>query len=397
MNGPAVSFRGSVHEYIEKFATSAATALTTTATDISPSQNAIISYGFMRRLKLRLRNSVAANTGNFNVDYPAKLLSNVKVVDPNGAEVYGGPTWSGYETYLAEKYGAYKAVNDPSLSTLYSNSATTPLFQWTIPFEMAESSGLGSLPNFDAQSPYQITCVVDTLANAYLTAPTTTNPTILLDYILEAWTVPDQVNRQSGVQQTLFPPGIGQNLWGVQGVGCTVQHWTLSNPGVTASTAMAARLIRKGNIFRNLVLVVRNSSNARVALSNMPNPITFMLDGAPLWNNIDPAVMLELWFRREVGQAGSTNVSSDTGVLPVMFANPDAINIQGADGTLGMQGMLGTNEASRLEFSGTWGSSASVLQCLTNDVNGVSLEGSPYAWSYARQLQSPVQSSVRSG
>src|SRR5581483_7069222 len=155
MSGPAVSFRGSVHEYIEKWATSNAVQLSSTATDISPSQNAIISYGFMRRIKLRLRNSVAGTGGNLNADYPAKILSTIKVVDPNGAEVYGGPTWSGYEAYLAEKYGAYKAVNDAALSSLFANSATAPLFLWTIPFEMAESSGFGSLPNFDAQSPYQ--------------------------------------------------------------------------------------------------------------------------------------------------------------------------------------------------------------------------------------------------
>lgn len=391
-----VSFRASVHEYLEKFQTSSAVQLGTATTDVSPPANAIVSYGFMRRVKIRLRNSAAGTGGTFNADYPAKLLNNLSVVDPNGAEVYGGPTWSGYEAKLAEKYGAYKAVNDPELSTLFSNSATTPLYAWTVPFEMAESSGLGALPNFDAQSPYQLKAVLDTVANAYQTAPTT-NPTVILDYILEAWTVPDSVNRQSGVQQTLFPPGIGPGVFGTQGIGCTVQHWTLSNPSITASTAQAARLIRKGNIMRALVLVVRNSSNVRQALSNFPNPLTFMLDGAPLWNGIDPQLILEQWFRREVGQAGSTNVSSDTGVLPVMFDNVDAINIQGADGTLGMQGYLGTNEASRIEFSGTWGSGASVLQVLTNDVNGVSLEGSPYAFSYAQQLSSPTQPSVRTG
>ena len=80
-----------------------------------------------------------------------------------------------------------------------------------------------------------------------------------------------------------------------------------------------------------------------------------------------------------------------------MFDNPDAINIQGVDGTLGMQGYLGTNEASRIEFQGTWGANAGVLQCLTNDVNGVSLEGSPYAFSFAQQLAAPTQPSVRTG
>jgi hypothetical protein len=39
----------------------------------------------------------------------------------------------------------------------------------------------------------------------------------------------------------MFPPGIGQGLFGVNGVGCTVQHWSKSNPGITASSAVTAR------------------------------------------------------------------------------------------------------------------------------------------------------------
>jgi hypothetical protein len=391
-----VSFRASVHEYFEKWQTSAAQLIGTSTVDLSPPANMIVSYGFMRAVNIRLRNSAGGTGGSFNPDYPSGLLNNLQVTDPNGAEVYGGPTWNGYLTYIAEKYGAYKAVNDPSIGTILDVSVTAPQFLWTIPFEIAESSGLGSLPNFDAQSPYQIKAVLDTIANAYQTAPTTA-PTILLDYILSAWTVPDSVNRQSGVQQTLFPPGIGPGVFGANGIGCTVQHWTLSNPSITASTAQAARLIRKGNIMRALILIVRNSSQARQALSNFPNPTTFSLDGAPLWNGIDPALIVDRWFRREVGQAGNTNHALDTGVLPVMFDNVDGINIQGVDGTLGMQGYLGTNEASRIEFSGTWGSNANVLQVLTNDINGVSLEGSPYAFSFAQQLAAPTQASVRTG
>jgi hypothetical protein len=183
---------------------------------------------------------------------------------------------------------------------------------------------------------------------------------------------------------------------GMNGVGCTVQHWTKSNPSITASSAVAAALIRKGNTYRNLVAIVR-SSGARQALSNFPNPLTFALDGAPLWNNIDPALILERWFRREVGQAGSTAVTADTGVLPIIFGAGDGINIAGVDGTLGSQGWLGNNQASRIELSGTWGANAATLDILTNDVNGVSLEGSAYAFAFGQQLAAASQPSVRSG
>ena len=171
--GPMLSFRASSHEYIEKFNTSA--ALTSgNSQDASPAQNSVQSYGFLRRIRIRLRSNVAGSGGTFNADYPAKLLNQISLTDPNGAEIYGGPTWSGYDAAMAEKYGAYKAVNDPEISPLFSASTTTPLYCWTIPLELSESSGYGSLPNFDAQSPYKLKLNLDSNANIWSAAPTTT-------------------------------------------------------------------------------------------------------------------------------------------------------------------------------------------------------------------------------
>ena len=405
MAGPQLSFRASTHEYIEKFNTSAVQAVGTSAVDLSPTNNQVQSYGFLRRIKIRQRNSVAASAGGtLAADAPWNFIQQLQLTDPNGAEIYGGPTWGGYETMLAEKYGTYKANNDPAVSTLFGPAAsntTTPLVLWTIPLELAESSGYGSLPNFDAQSPYKLKAVLNTLANTYTTSPTTTNPSVIWDYIIECWTLPDAVNKLSGLAQQQFPPGIGP-VPGIQGVGCTVQHWTKSNPVITASSAVAASFIRKGNTFRNLVMVVRSSAAAspRQATSNFPNPMTFALDGAPLWNSIDPAVIIENFWRREgsaAPPAGSVASILDTGVVPIIFGAIDGDNNAGADGTLGSQGWLGNNQASRVEVSGTWGANANTLDVLTNDVNAVSLEGSAYAYSFGTQLAAPSQPSVRTG
>lgn len=403
---PMASFRASTHQYLEKFNTSSVFALTssTAATDLSPPANSVQSYGFLRAINIRMRNSVAASSGGtLSTDAPQNFLTTLRLTDPNGAEIYGGPTWGGYEAYAAEKYGTYKANNDPYISTManpVASQTTTPLFLWKIPLELAESSGYGSLPNFDAQSPYKLTSVVNTQANIYQTAPTTTSPSILLDYIIDCWTYPDAVNKLSGVRQSQFPPGIGM-IPGVNGVGCTVQHWTKSNPSITASSAVTAALIRKGNTYRNLVMVVRNSSGVRQATSNFPNPLTFALDGAPLWNNIDPAFVVSEFWRREgsAAQPGATVASAvlDTGVVPVIFGAITGDNVAGSDGTLGSQGWLGNNQASRIEFSGTWGSTANTLDVLTNDVNAVSLEGSSYAYSFGNQLAAASLPSVRSG
>ena len=397
---PQLSFRASAHEYIEKFNSSAATAMTTSTVDLSPPSNSVQSYGFLRRIKIRMRNSATASSGGtLSTDSPSNFINTLKLTDPNGSEIYGGPTWGGFEAMMAEKYGTYKANNDPEVSTLYAATTTAPTFLWTIPLELSESSGYGALPNFDAQSPYKLTCVLNTVANSYQTAPTTTNPSVIFDYIIECWTLPDSVNKLSGMSQSQFPPGIGM-LPGVQGVGCTVQHWSKSNPTITASSAVAAAFIRKGNTYRNVVMVVRNSSSVRQAVSNFPNPLTFSLDGAPLWNNIDPAVIVEAFWRREGSAAapgGSVGTVQDTGVVPVIFGSITGDNNAGSDGTLGSQGWLGNNQASRIEMSGSWGSNASILDVLTNDVNAVTLEGSAYAFAFGQQLQAASLPSVRSG
>ena len=86
-----LSFRASTHEYIEKWTTSSATTIGSSQTDVSPAQNSVQSYGFLRRIKIRLRNSSAADAGTFNADYPAKLLSQISLTDPNGARYQAAP------------------------------------------------------------------------------------------------------------------------------------------------------------------------------------------------------------------------------------------------------------------------------------------------------------------
>jgi hypothetical protein len=123
-------------------------------------------------------------------------------------------------------------------------------------------------------------------------------------------------------------------------------------------------------------MVVRNSSGVRQAVSNFPNPITFQVDGAPLWLNVDPASSSRSGSAAKSGRRRRRRRRATRASCRSCSAHRTAINIAGVDGTLGAQGWLGNNQASRIEFAGTWGANANMLDVLTNDVNGVSLEGS---------------------
>lgn len=399
MPAPVVPFNAAAHMYVERFTrVTASGAIGATAIDVSPGQNAVQTYGYLRSILIWGTAGTAGTgtAGTFAADAPQNILQQLSLTDPNGAEIYGGPVWSGWDAYLAEKYGAYYLVNDFQLSPLFSSSVTTsPKVPWRIWLEMNANSGLGSLPNMDAQSPYKLKAVQNTATNIYTTAPSTTNPTMQFDYYIESWTVPEPVNRITGQPQAIAPLGLGA-VGGLQN-GATVQHWTKSSPTVTANSAVTLAATRKGNIFRNVVLVVRNSSSVRQTLANgFPAFLTYAWDGAPLLSAIDPNYLVERFYKQAGGQAAATNTTQDTGVIALPYSNPSGLDVQGVSpDSFGWNRFVGTVQSSRIEWSGTWGANAASVDILTNDVNFVDLTGSPYTFGFAQQLQAPAQPQIR--
>lgn len=391
-----VPFNAAGHMYVERFTRVLPPIIGTSPVDVSPGQNAVQTYGYLRSILIWGQNAVTGviGTGTLAPDAPQNILQQVSLTDPNGAEIYGGPVWSGWDTYLAEKYGGYFLVNDPTLSPLYTTSVIVPRFPWRVWLEMNSNSGLGSLPNMDAQSPYKLKCVQNIVANIFGVAPTTA-PTMQFDYYIESWTVPEPVNRITGQPQAIAPLGLGA-VGGLQN-GATVQHWTKASPSVTANSAYTLAATRKGNIFRNVVLCVRNSSGVRQTLANgFPPFLTYAWDGAPLYSGIDPNYLVERFYRQAGGQTGATNQAQDTGVIAFPYSNPSGVDTQGvAPDSFGWNRFVGTVQSSRIEWSGTWGANAASVDILTNDVNFVDLTGSPYSFGFAQQLQAPAQPQIR--
>ena len=210
-SAPMVPFNAASHMYVERFTRVLPAIIGASAIDVSPTQNAVQTYGYLRSILIWQQTAASgtAGSGSYNPDAPQILASQISLTDPNGAEIYGGPVWSGYDTYLSEKYGSYFLVNDATLSPLYSASITSPKFPYRIWLEMNSNSGLGSLPNMDAQSPYKLKVTQNTSTLLYTTAPTTA-PTLEWDYYIESWTVPEPVNRITGQPQAIAPLGLGQ-------------------------------------------------------------------------------------------------------------------------------------------------------------------------------------------
>ena len=380
-NAPgAVPFAGAALPYREQFYSTTWTPTTTTQA-ISPPGNAIKSYGYARALRV-YTTSASGSGGNLAADAPWNAYANVQVQQPNGEELFGGPTFTGYHSYLAAKYSGWKLNNDPATLSSYVSTASSPVMDLTIPFEINPQYGLGSLPNQDFSAPWKLTLVGNTTANIWTTAPTT-NPTFTTSVFLDAWTVPSSVNPLSGQPQQQQPFYLG-----------TLSKWTLQSYTVPSSTAFEVPFSRRGNAYRRLVFITRNSSGARVA-SQFPNPISLRWDGTVIRTNDNPALWTDDDYMVQGGQAGSTPTTNQTGVISLGMAAIAGIDTQGAANSFGEEPFWGTVQSSTISLSGTWGSTISTLEQITNDVQLVDLTGNPYQFNQGMYLQAPAQASAR--
>ena len=379
--GGVIPFTGAALPYREQFYSQTWTP-TTSAQNVSPSGNAIKSYGFARALRV-YTSTTGGGGGNFAADAPWNTYSNVQVTQPNGEEMYGGPTFTGYHAYLAAQQSAWKLNNDPAQWQTYSATASAPVMDLPIPFEINPQYGLGALPNQDFSAPWKVQLTGNTIANIWTTAPTTT-PAFTTAIFLDAWTVPSANNPLNGQPQQIQPVYLG-----------TLSKWTLQSYTIPASTAYEVPFARRGNAYRKLVFITRGAANARVATSNFPNPLSLRWDGTVIRTNDTTAMWLDDEYQIRGGAAGSTPATAQTGVISLSMSAMAGIDAQGTANSLGEEPFWGTVQSSTITLSGTWGANVTLLEQITNDVQLVDLTGNPYQFNQGVYLQAPAQASAR--
>lgn len=379
---PPIPFTAAAHRYREKIYTTISN-FGAAPLDISPPGGAIKSYGYMRRLRLEFSSPATGTSTPLLADAPWNIVSQIALTQPNGEELFGGPTFTGLHAFIAAKHGGVFLNDDPSTLPSFSSSATTPRFVLPIHFEMNASNGLGSLPNQDFSAPWKLQVTQNTQANVWQTLTSTNS--IQEDVFLEAWTVPSQSNPLNPqIAQQVAPPLLG-----------TLNKWTVQQYAVTANSAQNVLLSRKGNAIRNLAMIVTNSSNVRQNVSNFPDPCSIRWDGVVIRANDRPLLIIDDEYNTQGGEAAATPVTPLTGVMTFKMSDLPGIDTQGAATGFGMDAFWGTVQSSTIEIDGTWGANAAQLQVLTNDVQFVNLAGNPYAFAYSGYLQAPAQPSAR--
>lgn len=322
------------------------------------------AYGYLRAIVLVVTTTSGAGTSvTMTPDAPFNSLQNIILQEPNGAQICNFP--SGYDLFLANKFGGYMGDNDPRQSKNFTlNYGTAANFSYVlrIPVEVDLRDALGSLPNQNSGALFRVKLNLSQISTVF-GGTVSTAPTVRVRAYAEEWDQPE--DSTDGVPNQTVPPALN-----------TTQYWTRQDFPVNAGN-INIRLTRMGNYLRNLVFVFRDGSGVRsTQTANWPDPATLYYDTRPLDTVSNALWYDQIWNRYGYGAqlgntvaANGTAVAADSGagqensVWPYDFCHE-------FDGSVGFENRdlwLPTLSSTRFEVGGTWGASGT-LSVLTNDV-----------------------------
>lgn len=337
---PIVEFTAAAHEHVES---GFDVSLTPTTTAQNSGPHDVPAFGYMRHVLLYVSTSGGdATAGALAADAPWNVFSEVVLEDVNGAAIV---QLSGYELFLANLYGGYAFQQDPRLQPdAVTTGVVTYTFALRIPVEIHHNNGLGAIANQNTAAAYKVRFTVNTIANIWSTAPTTT-PAVRVRGYLEAWTQPTPQDL-AGRPQAVMPPRHG-----------TTQYWSRYTRSGMASGEQSVTLTRVGNLLRTLIFVARATGGGARTTANFPDPVTINWDARQLIREpryLRRAYMAERYITSSAGHpAGVFVYDFDHDVLG-----------HGGDGTPEL--WIPTVQSTRLELSGTF--AAGDLTVMTNDV-----------------------------
>jgi hypothetical protein len=294
----------------------------------------------------------AGSSAVASADAPWNAIQNLFLRDPFGQPIIQA---DGYSLYLIDLYGGQSGVfgygNQTTVLPSYSPVAATGnfVFRMHLPFEL-DSSGYCSLPAMNAASQPSIWVQTNPSTVVYSVAPATV-PTLTLQLDEEFWAAP--------VDNPQFaPPDVGSSAqWSV----------TKAPTGIAASQFQRIVLPRVGALTNTLILILRDSTGARVDFFP-PTDLSLWVDGVPH--------LYETFLERQDKMYAQFGVTRPTGVIVYTFRNSVQTFVSTAD-TYDL--ILPTSPATLLELVGTWGAIVNVpaqLYQLTGEL--YPLGGIPY-------------------
>lgn len=311
--------------------------------------------GYMQKLRLgAITSGGSGGSATGSADAPYNLYQNIFLRDPFGQPVI---QCDGFSLNLINIYGGQNGMlgfgnNPATMPSFTAISATTGGFTlWLdIPFEL-DSSGYGSLASMNASSQPQLQIQLNPSATFYATPPATTLPTIELIANEEFWAAPVD-------HPEVAPPDVGSSgQWSV----------ARAQSGVASASFQRIVLPRVGTWIHTLILVLRDSTNARI--DQWPaTDLGLWIDGVP--------IIFERFVERIDKMFRQFGVTRPTGVICYTFRD----SVQSAVSTADTYDcLLPTTPATLLEVAGTFGTitnAPATITAITGEVFPVG--GIPY-------------------
>ena len=311
--------------------------------------------GYLRRLEFY----VTASGGNWTAasaaaDAPYNVIQNLFLRDPFGQPIV---QLSGYSLFLVNRYGGQIGAlgngNDPSNLPSWSPLSTSTgafTFKLSVPLEL-DSSGYCSLPDMNASSQPQVQVQLNTTNVVYASQTGSTAPTLTLNLDEPFWMAPVD-NPQAA------PADVGSSA-----------QWSevRAAAGVASSAYQRIQLPRVGTYIHTLILVLRDSTGARIE-AWPTSDLTLWFDGVP--------VLMETLNERSDAMYTQFGQNRPTGVLVYTFRDSIQSFVSNGD-TYDL--LAPTTPATLLEVSGTFGTISNAPATITTVVGELfPLGGIPY-------------------
>lgn len=278
-------------------------------------------------------------------DGPWNVIQNLYFRDPFGQPII---QLDGYSLYLVNLYGgqvgALNIGNNPATLPSYSAvNTTTGAFniRLYVPLEL-DSSGYCSLPSMNAASQPQLQVQLNPTATVYTTL-TGNAPTLTTTLDEPFWMAP--VDNPAAA-----PADVGSSAqWSA----------TKAAAGVGSAQFQRVQLSRVGTYIHTLVLVLRDSTGARID-AWPTGDLSLWFDGVP--------ILFESFNERIDQMYSQFGVTRPTGVIVYTFRDSIQSFVSNGD-TYDL--LAPTTPATLLEVAGTFGTitnAPATIQCVTGEV-----------------------------
>lgn len=296
---PAAPFRAGTFRTLSSDGYNVSQALGSTATQLTPytpSPNAYLRGIWIQAV---CTTSNSGTTPALAGDAPFNVYQSVTFQDANEKPIIG--PFDGYTLMLVNKFGGYLKLSDPRANAEYSvtsgsgGTAGSFTFLLYVPLEVVSRDTLGSLQNKSSSSSFQLLLTVNTTANVYTTAPSS-SATLVTTCFEDGYVQPKDTDL-SGTPLSQAPPQLG-----------TTQYWTRGTYNALNGSQQIQLTQGLGYPIRNFVGVNYDVSNSTRATGDTDFPTTFqfLFKGTSMWN-----VSKTLWKAQMSAYFGLSSTTAD--------------------------------------------------------------------------------------